>query len=134
MGDETMPDSVRYFVWLVYASMAVSFCEYFINWNDTSEKFNASPLLFIIVQIATFAIQIFWIWLVAYQRLNWARWVTLAVQFVFLIIIGVGFADYLAANNTTNIVILLLQTLISLLATCLLFTRDATPWFVPRHP
>lgn len=127
-----MPDSVRNFERLVYVSMVVSFFGYFINWNDTSETFNESPLLFIIVQVVIFGIQFFWIWLVAYQRLNWARWVTLAVQFVFLIVIGVGFSAYYEANSAVNVAVLALQTVISLIATCFLFTRDATPWFVPR--
>jgi phosphoglycerol transferase MdoB-like AlkP superfamily enzyme len=131
MRDQDTPDSVRNFERLIYVSMAVSFCGYFINWNDTSESFHKSPLLFIIVQAVIFGIQFFWIWLVAYQRLNWARWATLAVQFVFLIVIGVGFAAYYEANSAADVAILALQTIISIVATCFLFTREATPWFVP---
>ena len=134
MRDQSRPDSVLYFERLTYVSMAMGFCGHFFNWDKTVETFSNNPLLFIFVQIVILGIQFFWIWLVAYQSSNWARWVTLAVQFVFLVVIGVGFTDYVQANSAPAIVMLSLETAFSLIATCFLFTRDATMWFVPQQP
>ncbi|MGV1755469.1 hypothetical protein ACQZ6F_11895 [Rhizobium sp. A22-96] len=132
MSDQFMPDSVRYFERLVYASMVVTFCDYFISWTDTSEKFNESPILFMIVQVMVFGAQLFWVWLVVYQKLNWARWITLLAQFLMLLVVGYGIDKHFG-GGTWTIVISSLQVIISLLATCFLFTRDATMWFVPQR-
>lgn len=136
MNDQTMPTSVRYYERLIYAGMAVIFINQLVSWDKTVSHFAEAPHIFTIVQIMFLCIQVFWVWLVVRKRANWTRWMTLGAQFAMMFIIGFGFgiiADKGQADgNDLELVFLILATLFYLLAACLLFTRDATMWFVPQ--
>lgn len=137
MNDQNMPTSVRYYRRLTYAGMAVIFLNLLVNWDKAGAKhFSEAPLAFIVVDVMFLCIQFFWVWLVVRRRVNWARWMTLGAQFVMMFIIGCGFG-FLAAKDhsdgtVSEFVFLILATSFYLLAACLLFTRDATLWFVPN--
>lgn len=130
MGDQIVPSSVRYFERLVYAAMAIAFCEHFVNWNRTIKHLTDGPRSFVFVQIVFFGIQFFGIWLVVYRRLNWARWATLVVHSMLLLIIGMTIDTHIHSVNWP-ILVLSLRLLMYFLAACFLFTREATLWFVP---
>lgn len=135
MNDQNMPASVRYYKRLTYAGMALIFLNLLVNWDKVGAKhFSEAPLAYIILQIAFLCIQIFWVWLVARRRVNWARWMTLGAQFAMMFIIGCGFGMLTerghAYGTARELVFLILATVSYLLAACLLFTRGATLWFV----
>lgn len=138
MSDQIVPTSVRYYQRLTYAGMAVIFMNQVVNWDKAGAKhFSEAPLAYVVVQVAFLCVQIFWVWLVVRRRLNWARWVTLGAQFVMMFIIGCGFGMLVdrghADGTVLELVFLILATSSYLLAACLLFTRDAIPWFVPQR-
>lgn len=136
MSDQTMPTSVRYYERLTYAGMAVIFINQLVNWDRTASRFAEAPLAFTILQIAILCIQILWVWLVVHKRVSWARWMTLGGQFAMMFVMGFGFGVLAfkgqAVGTIFEFVLLILATLFYLLAACLLFTRDATMWFVPQ--
>ncbi|MQB41915.1 hypothetical protein [Rhizobium sp. ICMP 5592] len=132
MRDQDMPDSVRYFERLVYAAMIIFFCEYFLHWNRTIKHLTDEPVQFVITQSIFFCIQFLWIWLVVYRRLNWARWTTLLIQFIMVLIVGIN-VDARVHSVNWYVLVFSLRVLTYLLATCFLFTRDATLWFVPQR-
>jgi len=137
MNDQNMPTSVRYYERLTYAGMAVIFLNLLVNWDKAGAKhFSEAPLAYIILQIAFLCVQIFWVWLVVRKRANWARWMTLGAQFAMMFIIGFGFGIISekghADGTALELVFLILATVSYLLAACLLFTRGATLWFVPK--
>ena len=138
MSDQIVPTGVRYYGRLTYAGMAVIFMNQVVNWDKAGAKhFSEAPLAYVVVQVAFLCVQIFWVWLVVRRRLNWARWVTLGAQFVMMFIIGCGFGMLVgkgrADGTVLELVFLILATSSYLLAACLLFTRDAIPWFVPQR-
>ncbi|MFJ6324991.1 MULTISPECIES: hypothetical protein [unclassified Rhizobium] len=138
MSDQIVPTSVRYYERLTYAGMAVIFMNQVVNWDKAGAKhFSEAPLAYVVVQVAFLCVQIFWVWLVVRRRLNWARWATLGAQFVMMFIIGCGFGMLVdrghADGTVLELVFLILATSSYLLAACLLFTRDAIPWFVPQR-
>lgn len=134
MNDQTMPASIRYFERFTYAAMAIIFINQLVNWDKTVSHFVEAPFAFTFLQIMFLCVQIFWVWLVVHRRANWARWMTLGAQFAMMFIIGFGFGIKEQAEGTVlELVFLILSTSLSLLATCLLFTRDATSWFVPQR-
>jgi len=134
MSDKTMPTSVRYYERLTYAGVAVVLINQVVNWDRTASRFAEAPLAFTILQIAILCIQIFWVWLVVHKRVNWARWMTLCGQFAMMFLIGFGFGVLAIKGHAEGTVfefaLLILMTSFYLLAACLLFTRDATMWFV----
>ena len=136
MSDQTMPMSVRYYERLTYAGMAVILINQLVNWDRTASRFTEAPLAFTVLQISILCIQIFWVWLVAHKRVNWARWMTLGGQFAMMFFIGFGAGMLTFKGNAEGtlfeFVLLILVTSFYLLAACLLFTRDATMWFVPQ--
>jgi hypothetical protein len=137
MNGQTMPTNVRYSERLTYAAMAIIFINQMVNWDRTSGHFAEAPLAFTFLQIAFLCIQIFWVWLVVRRRTNWARWMTLAAQFAMMFVIGFSFGFLAIKGNpegaTLELAFLILSTLFYLLAACLLFTRDATPWFMSER-
>lgn len=132
-----MPTSVRYSERLTYAAMAIIFINQMVNWDRTSRHLADSPLAFILLQIAFLCIQIFWVWLVVRKRTNWARWMTLAAQFGMMFVIGFSLGFIALKGNpegtALELVFLIVSTSFYLLAACLLFTRDAAPWFIPQR-
>ncbi len=137
MSDQTMPTSVRYYERLTYAGIAVVLINQGVNWDRTASRLAEAPLAFSILQIAILCIQIFWVWLVVRKRVNWARWVTLGGQFAMIFIIGFGFGVLAirghAEGTVFELIMLILMTSFYLFGACLLFTRDATMWFVPQR-
>lgn len=114
--------------------MALIFIRQLVNWDKTTSHFAEAPIAFTMLQITMLCVQILWIWLVFYKRANWARWMTLCMQFVMLFVIGFGFG---AKGDTESTILefffLVTTTALSLFAACLLFTRNATIWFIPQR-
>ncbi|HEY0123343.1 MAG TPA: hypothetical protein VGC14_16595 [Rhizobium sp.] len=134
MSDQTMPASVRYSERFTYAAMALIFIRQLVNWDKSTSQFAEAPVAFTILQIAMLCVQIFWVWLVFYKRVNWARWMTLCTQFIMLFIIGLSFGMKGDTESTAlEFFFLIVTAPLYLLAACLLFTRDATMWFLPQR-
>jgi hypothetical protein len=125
-----MPSNVRNFFWLNVLSLALGVPVAIM----TSSKLYAAaaaggqgPGFIIGIQVTTMAVLLLLLWLIAFKRRNWARWVWIAL-FVL------GTPGYIAIfRNLFGIsvagAISLMQLALQLVALYSIFTGNASGWF-----
>ena len=123
-----MPRSVVWYERIAYAGVALSMAMLLLTWSNTAHYLRKSPVFYPLAMIALFAVEIFWIRLVARQRQNWARWVSAAVVLLGIPGLISDFAvryqlDRLATVAYCSIFVLFC------VAVAMLFMPDARPWF-----
>jgi hypothetical protein len=79
-------------------------------------------------QIALYAIQVLFVWLIAFRRKNWARWVLLVMTIVNdLPLVGPMLTQRHGIPFQTEV--LVVSILMDAIALYLVFTGNARPWF-----
>jgi hypothetical protein len=124
-----MPSNVRNFFWLNCSSLLLGLIiAAFIDPKLAVEGKAVGGLSYVItIQVIVYAVMLFLLWLIAFKRKNWARWVWLAL---FLL----GSPAYIAIfKNIFGITvqggISLLQVSLQIIALYLIFTGNAVQWF-----
>jgi multidrug transporter EmrE-like cation transporter len=122
------PTSIVWYEWLSWAAIAVSFVTAVADPAAVAKIYKQLPIGYPIMMVCGLAAQFLWIWLIAWRRKNWARWISLIV-----VIVGVltAFRDFderfrhnaLAATAHYAGLVLLV------VAVALLFRSDARGWF-----
>jgi multidrug transporter EmrE-like cation transporter len=123
------PTSIVWYERLSWAAIALSFVTAAADPTAIANAYNKLSIGYPIMVICGLAAQLFWIWLIAWRRKNWARWVSLVV-----VVVGglTAFRDFderfrhnaLAATAHYAGLVLLVISVV------LLFRSDARGWFV----
>ena len=125
-GASTMPRNVRLFERLWYVSLGIGLLILAIDFRSLTSL--ATPVYVAVVQIVSFALVVFLVWLIARRRVGWLRWLLL-----LLFLAGLPFAvQNIAAiflRATAVGVLLCLQAGLQVVGLYLIFTGDAKPWF-----
>jgi hypothetical protein len=131
-GVASRPSSIIWFERLAWAALLVTAAMMVANWTTLAKYYNKYPTAYPIMLVVSFPIQLFWIWLIARRRKNWARWISLVVM-----VIGIPNAildyDKLYWSNLAAEIAWYLAYAIWLVAISMLFRRDARDWFSRRR-
>jgi hypothetical protein len=121
-----MPRNVAYFERIAYAAVILNLVVLPINREVIGHFLDKYPIGVPVAIVLYFGLQIFWIWLVARRRQNWARWVSLiyvVVTLPFMIKDDLGLYELPVAVAFSAVFVL------QCVAVSFLFTRSARPWF-----
>ena len=80
MSVSSMPASVVWFERIAYLSIILSAASLPLNAATLVKYSTKYPITYPITIVVVFAIQVFWIWLIARKRKNWARWITVVLE------------------------------------------------------
>src|SRR4030095_3700999 len=125
------PRNIVLYERLAYSAIALTIASMPLNWATISHYLAESPVLYPMTLGAIFALQFWWVWLVARKRKNWARWTSLALLLGSFPFMGME----LGSRFTTNFIAAIAYYgiyLIWIAAVLLLFTGDAKEWFKPK--
>ena|SRR5438034_6526264 len=128
---EGMPKSVVWYERIAYAGVALSAVMLALTWSNTAHYLRKSPILYPLAIIVLFAVEIFWIRLVARKRQNWARWASAAA--VLLGFPGL-ISNFEARYQIDRLATVIYSSIFMLfgVAVAMLFMPDARAWF--RNP
>jgi hypothetical protein len=125
-----MPSNVRNFFWLNVLSLALGVIVAIM----TSPKLYAmaaaagrGPGYIITIQVVTMALLLLLIWLIAFKRQNWARWVWLVMFVLGMPGYAIVFKNLMGISLTGAIS--LMQLVLQLVALYSIFTGNARAWF-----
>jgi hypothetical protein len=128
---DQMPKSVAWYERLSYAAMVLTIATVPLNWGTIEKYSRKNPVLYPLALVAVFLIQVFWIWLVARKRQNWARWTSLVVVILGLLQAALDIEQRFRLGAAAAIAFYAIN-LIIVVAVGLLFMPDASPWFRRR--
>ena len=125
-----MPSNVRNFFWLNVLSLVLGVATASLTARKTAEMAAAigqGPGYVIAIQITVAAVMLLILWLIAFKRQNWARWLWLALfvlgtppyVVIFKNMLGISLAGAIS----------LTQLALQLVALYFVFTGNAKSWF-----
>ena len=104
------------------------------NWETIAHFFALYSGGYFLVIVASFAIQIFWIWMIARKRQSWARWPSVVV-IAIVVLMTIFNAKTMFKTNPVAEIIKIAIYLLWIIEFSLLFTKEAKAWFVfPPSP
>ena len=125
---KAMPKSVVWYERIAYTCVALGASTLLLTWSQTAYYLNKNPILYPLAIIFVFAAQIFWIWLVARKRQNWARWVSAGALVVGVPELISQFDERYRLDHIATIAYYSTFLLLAL-AVAMLFRPDAMEWF-----
>ena len=129
-----MPTNVRNFFWLNVLSLALGALNSFLMAAKTQAMVAAaglSPNALIATQVCVMLVFLLLLWLIAFKRQNWARWV-----WVGLFVLGLpGYIGLLKnfAGFSPSLGLSLAQLVLQVAGLYFVFTGNAVDWF-KREP
>lgn len=125
------PSNVVRFEQLIYISLGIGVVQSSLEWGrlvDSAHAMGRGIGFILFIQTFVFAVTVFFIWLIARRRKNWARWVWLS-----LFILGLPFAfpvlSRLLRSGPIVATLVCAQNLAQIAALYLIFTGNAREWF-----
>jgi hypothetical protein len=134
------PSNIVLFEQLWYLSLGIGVVQSIMQWQrlvDLAHAVGRGGRYILLLQAIGFAVQVFFIWLIARRRKNWARWVWL-----ILFVIGLPFSlpmlNRLLHGSPIGLILASAQILDQAVALYLVFTGNAREWFksqfIPPSP
>lgn len=135
MALTSMPRKIVLFERLGYSTVLVgSAASTWANWGSIGHFYLQYPLAYPLLLVISVAVQAGWVWMIARKRQSWARWPSVIVTALAILMLVANAKTMLQANpvaTAVNAAIYLLWTI----ELSLLFTREAKAWFVfPASP
>ncbi|GEM_PF-1897752 len=137
LNEMPTPSSVRRFEWFMYASIAVGVATLLFRYSQffTDSALVLSLVLSLLIPAFTIFANILCVWLTAYKKVNWTRWlllVLLLTNIPSLFTIFIGFSAFNLAGSAPLIgigALHLLQIALQIAALCFVFSKSANEWF-----
>lgn len=131
MPELTMPKNVIRFERLGYSTVVIgSLAAMLASWPTIPKFSQQYPVLYPVMIVVVWIAQLSWIWLIARKRQNWARWFSIVTIVICLLMTAMNFKTRYQINPAAEIVNGLIY-LMWIFEFSLLFTKDASAWFVP---
>lgn len=127
-----MPGNVLLFERLMYVSLLIGLLIFGLDGDRVANKPEIQDLggakFVLSVLVASLALFVLFIWLIARKGKNWARWVFAGLFAIGLINTYQNIADLIQHNGLAAI-LSVAQVVIQVFAVYLLFSPEARPWF-----
>jgi hypothetical protein len=125
------PSNVVLFEQLWYLSLGIGVIQSILQWHVAVALAHAAGRgigFILFIQVFVFAMSVWFVWLIARRRKNWARWIWLSI--CGLGMLGVPpVLSRLLHSNPLVAVLPCVQALAQIVALHLIFTGDARAWF-----
>jgi hypothetical protein len=132
MPQPAVPKNVLRFERLGYLTVVFgSLASMFANWPAITKFSQQYPVVYPAVIALAWALQLFWIWIIARKRQNWARWLSVATIVVSILIEVMVFRTKYQVNPMAVLVNGLIY-LMWIVEFSFLFRADAKIWFSVR--
>jgi len=125
---DQMPQSVAWYERLSYAAIVPTAASFPLNWATVEKYLHKSPVVYPVVIVVVFLIQMWWVRFVARRHRNWARWLTLAVSAISMLYAPFDFQERIRLGVVSAIAYYAIG-LMFLVAAILLFVPEASHWF-----
>ena len=74
-----MPHSLRYYAYFALLAIGVGAAGIPADWSVLKKFYERWGWVYVAILVLGLLLEVFWVWLVACKRQNWARWITLAL-------------------------------------------------------
>jgi len=132
MPQKARPDNVVRFERIIYVAWALAVILTLYEWGALSQGGSGTaPWIWMAELILILGGEVWWIWLIARRRKNWARWTGI----VLLVIAFPNYLYFLTAKFQTAPILAsayLINTVLWYVPFYFLFTGDAPAWFKPQ--
>jgi len=123
-----MPRCVIWYERLSYLGVGLSALMLPLTGWNTGHYLKKSPVLYPLLLIAIFAIQLIWIWMIARRRQNWARWTSALILIIGVPGLILDFEQRYRLDHTATIAYYSIYLLFGV-AVALLFLPSSRDWF-----
>jgi len=133
----TRPQSIRWFERLIYLGLGLSAVDAYLTWDEVmSDPAPGAPgqAFMALMLCLTIAIELLFVWLIAYRASSIARWIFVGLSLVGLLFLPIAGLAELRAYGDLSAAMVLSGQLFSVIEIWLLFRRDSRDWLAGQWP
>ena len=79
-----MPDSLRYYSYSALLAIGIGAAGIPADWSVLRKFYERWGWVYVAILVLGLSLEVFWVWLIAGKRQNWARWMSLILAAAYL--------------------------------------------------